>query len=80
MCVRNIDQLLLARPQPGTWPTIQVPQLIALTGNRTGDLSVCKTEVQPTEPHQSGWELVLTDLRLLSSVSYGLGLSSMWIF
>ena len=34
---RIIHQLLLAHPQPGTWPANQA---CALTGNRTGDLLV----------------------------------------
>ena len=33
------DQLPLTHPQPGTWPA---PQPHALTGNRTGELSVCR--------------------------------------
>ena len=34
---RNTHLLPLAHPQPGTWPILQA---CALTGNRTGDLSV----------------------------------------
>ena len=36
--------LLLTYPQLGTWPTTQA---CALTGNRTGDLSVCRQALNP---------------------------------
>ena len=37
---RNIDPLPLARPGPGVEPATQA---CALTGNGTGDLSLCTT-------------------------------------
>ena len=37
---RNINWLPLIPPQLGTWP---ITQACALTGNQTGDLSVCRT-------------------------------------
>ena len=46
---RNIKRLLLAHPQPGTWPATLAR---ALTGSRTGPLSLWD-DVQPSEPHQS---------------------------
>ena len=45
--VRNIDQLLLACSQPGSWPTTQA---CALTRGPFG----LQDNAQPTEPHQSG--------------------------
>ena len=47
---RNIDQLPLTCPQPGTWPSTQA---CALTGNQTSPSSLLD-DVQPTELHQSG--------------------------
>ena len=44
MCERNINRFPLTHPQPGTWPTTQA---CALTGNRTGSLSVCR--MTPTQ-------------------------------
>ena len=44
MCERYVDQLPLACPQPGTWPTTQA---CVLAGNRTGELLVCRTELCP---------------------------------
>ena len=44
VCGRNIDQLLLTHPQPGTWPATQA---CALTGNRTSNLSVCRMALNP---------------------------------
>ena len=44
MCERYINQLLLARPQLGTWPRTQV---CALTGNQTGDLLVHRLVLNP---------------------------------
>ena len=40
MCESNINCLPLVGPQMGTWRRTQAR---ALTGNRTGDLSVCRT-------------------------------------
>ena len=61
MCERNVDRLPLARPQPETWPTTQA---CALTGNRTGDLSVCKPVLDPlSHPSQGSpnyFEAVIT--------------------
>ena len=44
MCERNTDQLSLACPQLGAWPTIQA---CTLTGNRTGEHSVCRQVLNP---------------------------------
>ena len=44
MCERSITWFPLARPQPGTWPATRA---CALTGNRTGDLSVCGMTLNP---------------------------------
>ena len=41
---RNTHLLPLAHPQPGTWPILQA---CALTGNRTGDLSVHRPALNP---------------------------------
>ena len=41
---RYIDQLPLVQPQLGTWPAAQT---CALTGNRTGDLSVHRLVLNP---------------------------------
>ena len=38
-------------PLLGTWPATQA---CAVTGNRTGSLSVCRMATQSTEPHQPG--------------------------
>ena len=43
-CKRSIDRLPLTHPQLGTWPTTQA---CALTGNRTGDLSLCRMTLNP---------------------------------
>ena len=48
MCERNSDRLSLSHPQLGIWPTTQA---CALTGNQTGNLSVCRL-AQSSEPHQ----------------------------
>ena len=42
---------LLHAPQPGTEP---ITQARAPTGNQTCDLSIYRTMLQPTEPHQPG--------------------------
>ena len=38
-------------PQPGTWPTTQAS---ALTGNQSGDLSVCRTSPNPLSSASQG--------------------------
>ena len=43
--------LPLACPLLGTWPATQA---CALTGNRTGDPSVRRPALNPTEPHEPG--------------------------
>ena len=47
----NIDQLLLAHPQQGTWPTTQA---CALTGSGTCDLSVCRPALIPLSHTSQG--------------------------
>lgn len=47
---KNTNFLPLARPQPGTWPTIYAR---ALTGNQTVNCMVCRMLLNPIEPHQS---------------------------
>ena len=44
-------ELPLACSQPETWPATEAS---ALPGNPTGNLSVRRPSVQPTEPHQPG--------------------------
>ena len=44
MCKRNIDQVPLACPKLGTWPTTQA---YALTGNRTSDPLVRRLALNP---------------------------------
>ena len=44
MCKRYINWLPLSHPQLGSWPTTQA---CALTGNQTGDLSVCQPALNP---------------------------------
>ena len=48
---RNFDQLPLARPQLGTWPTTQA---CALTGNLTSDLPVCRLALNPLSHSSQG--------------------------
>ena len=48
---RNIDQLLLAYPQPGTWP---MTQACGLFGNQTSDLSVYRPVLNLLS-HTSQW-------------------------
>ena len=48
---RNIDQLPLTHSQPGTGPATQA---CALTGNRTGDLSVCQMTPNPLSHNSRG--------------------------
>ena len=52
MCQRNINPLLLARPQLGTWPTNQA---CAPTGNQTGDLLVCRPALNPLSHTSLGY-------------------------
>ena len=55
MCARYIDQLPLACPQLGTWPTTQVR---ALTGSRIGDLLVCRLALNPLRHTSQGLILI----------------------
>ena len=55
MCKKNIDPLPLICPQRRTWPATQA---CALTRNRTGDLSICRTARSPLS-HTSQNFLVL---------------------
>ena len=48
---RNTGQLLLASSQLGTWSTTQA---YALTGNRTGDLSVHRMVLNPLSHTSQG--------------------------
>ena len=48
---RYIDQLPLAHPQPGTWPTTQA---CALIGNLTGNLSVPRPALNPLSHTSQG--------------------------
>ena len=50
MCKRNIDQMPLTCPQPGTWPEMQA---CVLTRNQTGDFLVLWEDALSTKPHQS---------------------------
>ena len=54
ICKRNINWFLLASPQLGTWPTTQA---CALTGIRTGDLSVCRLALNPLSRTSQGQSL-----------------------
>ena len=66
---RNIDQLPLASPQLGTWPTTQT---YALTGNRTSDRSVCGMTHIPVSHASQGENcsfLILGSCDLLFSCS-----------
>ena len=50
---RNISVWLpLTCPQLGTWPTTQA---CALSGNRTGDLLVCRLTLNPLSHTSQGW-------------------------
>ena len=51
MCKRYMDWLPLTRPQLGTWP---LTQACALTGNRTGDLWVCRPALNPLSHTSQG--------------------------
>ena len=56
MCERHIDWWPLVHPQLGTWPTTHT---CALTGNRTGDLSVCRPVLSPlSHTSQGGMEFL----------------------
>ena len=56
MCERYINWLPLVRPQLGTWPTTQA---CALTGNRTGDISVCRPALNPLRHTSQGGSFLL---------------------
>ena len=51
MCKRYMDWLPLTCPQLGTWP---LTQACALTGNRTGDLWVCRPALNPLSHTSQG--------------------------
>ena len=51
MCKRSINQLLLTRPAPGTWPETQA---CALTGNQTGNLLVHRLALNPLSHTSQG--------------------------
>ena len=51
MCERNINWLPLSCPQLGTQPTTQA---CALTGNRTGDFSICRLVLNPPSHTSQG--------------------------
>ena len=51
-----IDQLPVARPQEGAWPTTQAH---ALTGDQTSDLSVYRPEANPLSHSSQGQVLPL---------------------
>ena len=51
-CNRRIDLLPLAPPQMETWPTTQTSDL---TGNQTGDLSVCRPLLSPLSHTSQGF-------------------------
>ena len=53
MCERSIDQLSLANPQQGTWPTTQP---CALTGNQTSDTLVHRPSLNPLSHTSQGLE------------------------
>ena len=56
MCEGNSDRLPFTGSQPGTWPTTQA---CALTGNRTGELSVCRPALNPLSHNSQGSTTVL---------------------
>ena len=53
MCGRCIDQLPLARLQPGTLPRNQA---CALTGNQNCYLLVCRPLLNPLSHTSQGWK------------------------
>ena len=63
---RNMDQLTLACPQPGTWLTTQA---YALTQNQTGNLSVCSTTPNPLSYSNLG-EVYQEKLHLIYPLRY----------
>ena len=50
----NVDRLPLTHHHPGTWPTTQA---CALTGNRTGDLLVCRPALNPLSHTSQGKDI-----------------------
>ena len=56
MCERNIDWLLFTRPLLGTWPATQA---CAMTGNRTGNLSVHRPALNPLSHTRQGSNIFL---------------------
>ena len=71
---RNIDQLPLACPQLGTWPTTQACTCPYWESNQQPFSS--QGDAQPTEPHQSGAYCVFLKVtvskNLLTTLSGGL--------
>ena len=67
---RNIDQLPLACPQPGTWPVTQ-----GMYPNRESNQQPFSSQasVQSIEPHQPGLKYVFTFIMI---IIYGLVLYS----
>ena len=59
---RNINRLPLVHVPPGTEPATQV---YALIGNRTCELLVYRTLLQPTEPYQPGLNVFFTSQRYM---------------
>ena len=53
-------QLVASQMHPGTEPATQA---CALTGNQHGDLLVCETTLQSTEPHQSGLACIIFETK-----------------
>ena len=53
---RNVDQLPLARPRMGTWPSTQA---CALTGNRAGDLSTHRQALNPLSHTSQGYVCIV---------------------
>ena len=67
MCERYIDQLPLAHPQPGAWPTTQA---CALTGNQTSNPSVSRQALNPLSHTSQG---SLATFKMLSlSLTFGI--------
>ena len=59
MCERDMDQLCLACPLPGTWSATQAR---ALTGNLTGDLLVHRLVLSPLSHTSQGCKLTFAHL------------------
>ena len=55
MCEKNSNQLPLSRSQLGTWPANRAR---ALTGNRTGNLSVCRPALKPLSHTSQGFNFL----------------------